>query len=165
MDKSEKKIPTKNYFLLGGIVMVSIFLVYYFYLWFQTYEESKLNVPIMNEYLQVINYNELSSYLLENESTTVYVSIVGDEDVRNFEKKFKNTITKYSLKDKMLYMDISNELSNGNHLNYGLNSESLPCILSFEGNELIDTYDIGGTDYNIKKIRKYLLTMGVIDED
>jgi len=165
MDKSEKKIPTKNYFLLGGIIVVSIFLVYYFYLWFQTYEESKLNVPIMNEYLQVINYNELSSYLLENESTTVYVSVVGDEDVRSFEKKFKNTITKYSLKDRMLYMDISEEINNGNSLNYGLGDNNLPCILSFEGDELIDTYEIDSNNYSIKKIRKYLLTMGVIDEN
>lgn len=165
MAKSDGVVPVKNYFLLGVILLISIFLVYYFYLWFDTYEESKLNTPIMNDYLQVINYNELSSYLYENESTIVYVSVVGDEDIRDFEKKFKNTITKYSLKNKLLYMNVSDELNSGYLLDYDLDRSNVPCILVFEGNKLLDSYKINVNNYKMKKIRKYLVAMGIDDED
>lgn len=163
MTKDDRVVPVKNYILLGIIILISIFLIYYFFLWYKAYEESKVNAPIMDKYLQVINYNELESYLLENENTVVYVSVVGDENVRNFEKKFKDTIVKNSLND-MLYMNISNELNSDMSLKYDLDKGKIPCILVFEGNKLLDYYYIDVNDYSLKKIRKYLTAMGVNDE-
>ena len=98
MTSSKKVVPIKNYVLLGVIMVVSIFFVYYFYLWFLAYDESKLHTPIMDNYLRVINYNELDSYLVENESAVLYVSVLGEESTREFEEDFKSVILKYSLK-------------------------------------------------------------------
>ena len=55
--------------------------------------------------MRVINYNELENYVVENPNTVVYVSILEDEDIREFEKKLKN---KYKNKDIQGYT-ISNE--------------------------------------------------------
>ena len=33
----------------------------------------------MDEYIQKINYNELSNYLIENKSTVIYSSVVGSQ--------------------------------------------------------------------------------------
>jgi len=62
----KREVPRKNYLILTGIIIVTFILLYYFYMWYLTYEESKLNSPIMNRYLQVIKYNELDNYVLDN---------------------------------------------------------------------------------------------------
>ena len=59
-----REIPLKNYIILGLVVLLTLGLVYYFYLWYITYEESKLNETIMDRYLEVINYNELNDYIV-----------------------------------------------------------------------------------------------------
>ena len=164
MVKSQKSIPLKNYFVLAVVLVGSIFLIYYLYLWVNAYKENKLNDPIMNDYLQVINYNELESYLYESESTVVYVSVVGDDKIRSFENKFKDTIIEYSLKNKLLYMDVSDIIHN-NSLKYGLNYDSVPCILVFDGIELVKTYNLKDINYDFKKVKKYLITLGIIDEN
>lgn len=167
---SKREIPVKNYIFLGIIMIVSMFGVYYLYLWFQTYEESRLNAPIMDSYLQVINYNELSSYVLENETTVVYVSVVGNEEIREFENKFKNTVDQYSLKKDIVYMDITSnledsEISKNLSDKYDIDGDNVPYILVFDSGKLIDTYSIAKHNYSIKKIKKYLSSMGVIDND
>lgn len=164
MTKDVRVVPAKNYIFLGIIMLVSIFLIYYLFLWYKAYEDSKINTPVMNKYLQVINYNELSSYLLESDNTIIYVSVVGNENIRDFEKEFKNTVIKYSLND-ILYMDVSDELNSGLSLDYDLSVNNIPCILVFEGDRLIDTYKIDVKNYNMKKIRKYLVALGDNDED
>lgn len=169
MVNSKKDIPIKNYFILGIILLVSMFLVYYCYLWFQIYDEDRLNTPIMDKYLQVINYNELSSYIGENGSAVIYVSFLGDETVRNFENDFKEVILDYSLKNDILYMDLSDELSDnlGKEIYslYGLDSYNIPSIIVFEDGVLVDTYDIVSHNYNVKKVQKHLVSLGVINSD
>ena len=61
--KKEKEIPLKNYILLSIVLILTIVVVIYFFLWKNTYEKSKLQTPILDDYLLVINYNELNNYL------------------------------------------------------------------------------------------------------
>ena len=90
MSKSElRKIPMKNYIILGVVILVTMLILYYFYMWVDVYKESKINIPIMDKYMNVINYNELDNYIVENPDTIVYVSVLEDENIREFEKKFK----------------------------------------------------------------------------
>ena len=103
----ERTIPIKNYLILGVILILTLGLVYYFYLWYINYEESKLNETIMDRYLEVINYNELNDYIIENRNAMIYTSVLEDNNIRKFEIKFKNTIVRNSLKEKLLYMDMT----------------------------------------------------------
>lgn len=164
MASSKKVIPVKNYILLSVIMVVSIFLVYYFYLWFQIYDKNKLHTPIMDNYLRVINYNELDSYLVENEYAVIYVSVLGEENTREFEEDFKKVILDYSLKNDILYMDLTSYV-NVLDSRYGVNNNNMPCIMMFENGKLIDIYDIASHNYSSKKVKKYLATMGVIEND
>lgn len=169
MSVSKKNIPFRNYVILGIILVASIFLVCYFYWWFHIYDENRLNTPIMDKYLQVINYNELDSYLSENGSAIIYVSVLGNETVRDFEDDFRDVILDYSLKNDILYMDLSDELSSnigeGIYSLYGIDSSNVPCIMVFEDGKLVDVYDIVSHDYRVKKVQKYLVSLGVIDND
>ena len=49
--KEEKNIPFRNYIILSIILILSIVLVIYFYMWYSTFENNKLNTPIMDKYL------------------------------------------------------------------------------------------------------------------
>ena len=41
-----REIPLKNYFILGFILLISVLIVCFFYMWFDSYNEAKLNSPI-----------------------------------------------------------------------------------------------------------------------
>ena len=161
----ERTIPIKNYLILGVILILTLGLVYYFYLWYITYEESKLNETIMDRYLEVINYNELNDYIIENRNAMIYTSVLEDNNIRKFEIKFKNTIVRNSLKEKLLYMDMTDifkdkikytELRNTYQVN-GYNITDVPCILVFKDAKLEDIYSIKDNDYNTEYILDYIM--------
>ena len=161
----ERTIPIKNYLILGVILILTLGLVYYFYLWYITYEESKLNETIMDRYLEVINYNELNDYIIENRNAMIYTSVLEDNNIRKFEIKFKNTIVRNSLKEKLLYMDMTDifkdkikytELRNTYQVN-DYNITDVPCILVFKDAKLVDIYSIKDNDYNTEYILDYIM--------
>ena len=76
-----RSVPKKNYFILGIIIIVSLLLLYYMHMWSLAYNETKLNMPILDKYLEVINYNELDNYLVEMPNTVIYVSVLEDENI------------------------------------------------------------------------------------
>ena len=95
--KKEKEISFKNYIILAVILIFTILLVVYLFNWQSIYQKNKLQEPILDKYLMVINYNELDDYLVENKEAIVYVSVLNDEKIRMFENKFKNLIIKNDL--------------------------------------------------------------------
>ena len=95
--KKEKEISFKNYIILAVILIFTILLVVYLFNWQSIYQKNKLQEPILDKYLMVINYNELDDYLVENKEAIVYVSVLNDEKIRLFENKFKNLIIKNDL--------------------------------------------------------------------
>ena len=132
--KKEKEIPLKNYILLSIVLILTIVVVIYFFLWKNTYEKSKLQTPILDDYLLVINYNELNNYLVENKDAIIYVSKLNDESIRLFENKFKNIINKNNLNNKILYLDLTEELKENNivkeiNKKYGKEMTEAPTIV------------------------------------
>ena len=164
--KKEKirEIPTKNYLYLGIILLISILILFYAYRWYETYRDSKLNIGIMNDYLTVINYNELEDYIIENKDAVIYVSILGDEKINKFETSFKNTIMDNNLRKSMLYLNITNEDQEVIKNNLKIDTE-LPSIVVYTNGKITDTYSIAENKYNTKKILKYLNRIGVTDID
>ena len=62
--------------------------------------------------MEVINYNELDNYLVESPDAIIYVSVLENETIREFEKKFKDAFKKKEIDNSVLYMDITDELKN-----------------------------------------------------
>lgn len=160
-----REIPLKNYIILGLVILLTLGVVYYFYLWYITYEESKLNETIMDRYLEVINYNELNDYIVENRNAMIYTSVLEDNNIRKFEIKFKNIVVKNALKDKILYMDMTDifkdkikytELRNSYQIN-NYNITNVPCILVFKDAKLVDIYSIKDNDYNTDDVLNYII--------
>lgn len=159
-----KKISIKNYIILGVVILVTLLILYYFYLWVDVYKESKINIPILDKYMTVINYNELDNYVVENPNTIVYVSVLEDEKIREFEKQLKNKYKNDEIMNEVLYMNITDDLMNKNIKNemiskYSVNSlniTNVPCVLVFNNGVLSSIYNVKDNDYNIDRFTIYL---------
>ena len=167
--KKEKEIPLKNYILLSLVLILTIVVVIYFFLWKNTYEKSKLQTPILDDYLLVINYNELNNYLVENKDAIIYVSKLNDESIRLFENKFKNIINKNNLNNKILYLDLTEELKENNivkeiNKKYGKEMTEVPTIVIIKDGKISSSYNIKENKYNIKLLEKYLEKEDVIND-
>ena len=167
--KKEKEIPLKNYILLSIVLILTIVVVIYFFLWKNTYEKSKLQTPILDDYLLVINYNELNNYLVENKDAIIYVSKLNNENIRLFENKFKNIINKNNLNNKILYLDVTEELKENNivkkiNKKYGKEMTEVPTIVIIKDGKISSSYNIKENKYNIKLLEKYLEKEDVIND-
>lgn len=167
----EKKIPLKNYIILAVTLIITIILVIYFYLWQKAYEDSKTNTIIMDEYIQKINYNELNNYLIENKSTVIYSSVVGSQKTSNFEKKFVKVIQDNSLKNSILYLDLTEVVKNKDTKKELLekypelnNNIKDPLIIVINNNKVTSVYNIKNNNYNIDSLIKYLEKEDIIND-
>lgn len=159
-----REIPVKNYVILGVVIIITMLILYYFYMWVDVYKESKINIPILDRYMMVINYNELDNYLVENPNTIVYVSVLEDENIRSFEKKVKNKYKNNEIEKDILYMNITEDIKDDNVRNemigkYSLNSldiTNVPCVLVFNDGMLKSVYSVKDNDYDISKFVVYL---------
>lgn len=159
-----RTVPIKNYFYLFIILLGSILFLIYIYTWYQTYNENKLNISIMNNYLTVINYNELDNYISENQNAIIYVSILGDEQINKFEKNLKNYIVENNLRDTVLYLDLTNEDIKSATQKLKIN-EAFPYLVVYTNGKITDTYAISENKYSSKKMISYLNRIGAIEND
>ena len=166
--KKEKirTIYLKNYIYLLLIILGSVLFLFYIYTWYKTYIQNKLNTGIMNEYLTVINYNELEDYIIENKDAIVYVSVLGDENINKFEENLKNSIVDNNLKNDILYLDLTNE--NKAYTTKKLQiEEDFPYLVVYTNGKITDTYkiDFNKKGFNTKKVIRYLKRIGAGEND
>ena len=162
--KKEKSIPSKNYIYLSLVLIGSLLFLIYIYNWYEAYNANKLNISIMNNYLTVINYNELDDYIIENKDAIIYVSVVGNKSINKFEEKFKNNITDNNLKNDILYLDLTNENLYSATKKLQIDTD-FPYLVIYTNGKITDTYNIAKTNYSIVKTIKYLNRIGAIESD
>ena len=161
---SLRKIPLKNYVILGVIVVITLFLLSYFYMWVDAYKESKISIPIMDKYMTIINYNELDNYVVENPNTIVYVSVLEDEKIREFEKQLKNKYKDDVIERDVLYMNITDDIKDNvvkkeminKYFVNNLDITNVPCVLVFEDSKLESIYSVSDNGYDIDRFVIYL---------
>ena len=158
-----RKIPKKNYFILVLVFIITIALLYYFYMWYSAYNTHQAKTSVMEGYVNVVNYNEINNYILENEKVYVYVSKVNDDNITTFEKEFKKDLSREQIKNKILYMNVTSILNNNKNLKYGLSENTVPCILVFKNGTLESIYNIKENGYSADKTIAFLISKGVSD--
>lgn len=165
MLKKSKEVPIKNYIYLILIIVISIIFVYYLYLWFIEYQKEQNKISYVNEVMQIINYNELDTYLIENKNAIIYVTNTSNQNNKKLEKKLKRLIEDNYIVDKILFLDVS-EIKNTNG-KYIISSQeiSIPSFLVYKDNKLLTKYEIDIDNYKIKEINNFLIEMGVINND
>lgn len=166
--KKEREIAFKNYIILALVLIITIIGVIYIFMWYSSKEKSKLELPILDDYIMPINYNELNDYIVENKDAVIYTSVLNDVNIRLFENKFKNVIIKNNLNSSILYLNLTNEIKDTNVLlkmekKYGTKID-IPSVMVFRDGVLTDVYNIKEDNYNIKKLEKYLEKEVVIND-
>lgn len=164
MDSKLREIPKKNYLILGIILIVTVLALYYFYMWFDVYNDSKLNKPILDRYMEVINYNELDNYIVENPDSIIYVSILDDMEIREFEKNFRNSFRNKKIDGEILYLDLTESIKDtaiikdmmNKYFVNSLNISDVPCILVIRDGIVKSIYNIKDNNYDVNKLELFL---------
>lgn len=161
MKDSLRVIPNRNYIILGIVLAVTFLLLYYFYMWVDVYNESKINRPILDRYMDIINYNELDNYLVENPDCIIYVSVLENMEIREFEKKFKVSFKNNELDKDILYMDVTNDINdkilrNELHDKYSIERNSMPYVIVFEDGVKKSLYSVYENGMNVDRMINFI---------
>lgn len=156
-----KTIPIKNYIYLILIIIFSIALIYYLYLWFVQYNKEQENVFLLENYMQIINKNELEDYLTENKNAVIYVTTTDDYKAKQLEKKLRKLIKEHNIENQILYLDAT---GNSKYTIYNFNF-NVPNIVKVQNAQVVNQYSVRNDNYNIDKIEEYLTDIGVINND
>lgn len=143
--KEEKKIPLKNYIILGIIFLVSIVVVVYLCRCYKVYDESQRETPVIRGHLPEITENEVDSYLVENPSTVFYMCTASSFVCRNYEKDFIKLIDEKKLSNSIIYVNLSNadienfvNNFNNNHKYKVKLTKNYPALVIFEDSKVIN---------------------------
>lgn len=149
---------TKKDLFLLLILGISILLVDYSFRWYTVYKEFNLNTSIISKYIPEVSLEEHQNYIEENPSGFVYYGIIDDEECRDFENRFKKTVTKYHLGDVIVYLntkDISNETLYGTYTS-AVPEIVLPAIIYYENKEIVDYINYENSELTEKEIIKFI---------
>lgn len=107
-----RKIPFKNYVILGLVFLFTIGVVFYARDWYNTTKEYYMQNSVMKDAIREIKGDELSNFILENQKFILYVASGKNMEIKDFENKFKNLIQDMDLNDLVLYMNLDDVDSN-----------------------------------------------------
>lgn len=156
-----KKIPLKNYFILGIILASSIFIVLYIN---KLYLSTKNNDNILNGFIKEIKTQEIDNYIIENPNFIIYLGYKNNDN-KSFEKKFKKLVTKYDLQKDIVFIDISqfnDETFNKFCKKYAdklLKKDS--SLIIVDNQKVIDVLDITKGNNDIELVKMFFKKNGV----
>ena len=116
MDKN-KKIPTKNYIILGLLTLVVIILTIYINAWIKTYKENKISISPFKEVIEEVNINEIGITFSEMNEVILYVGYTNDKTIYEMEEKLIKYIKNHNLVDKFIYVDATDYKENKEYIN------------------------------------------------
>lgn len=131
MDKRE--IPTKNYAILVGVILLIICACFAFYNLYNIYQENKVKTsPLATT---SILYEDLKNATKEIDADTfLVVSYVQDKDVHESERQIKKLLNKKNLLDNVMYLDITDYRTEENF------KDDLNKVLKLEGKTIIKEF-------------------------
>lgn len=110
MNKSNKNISSRNYFIVMVVSVLIIVVVLYARTFYLNYKNNKVNVSVFNDQkINQINSDDFDFALSEISSEIIlYVSYTGSSEIRSMESKLYKEIEKKNLTDKIIYWDVTN---------------------------------------------------------
>ena len=139
------------------------------------------NNSIMSGYLAEIREDgvieNLTSYLIDNPDTLLYVSYGNDASVKDFENEFKKLLDEYNISSNFLYIDL-NSVSDKNFVsklkdnffsenlnNKNINLYRQSNIVIFESGKIKDVLYNSKENINLIDVKLFLIRHGVIEND
>lgn len=112
MKKKEnlRVVPTKNYVILGIIIIVTILLTFYINAWIKTYKENLYSESVLTGKVKEVNINELKEPFYEVNEVVLYVGYTNDKKLYNEEKEMLKIIKKEDLNEWVMYLNVTGEV-------------------------------------------------------
>lgn len=144
----KKNLNIKNYIILLVIMIITFLITFYILAWYKNYNDYKLGIPVLEDVVAEVKYQDLDAFLSERDVTVIYMCTVNENTCRNFEKKFKSYIINNNLRDDIFYFNLNEYedksifLSNF-YKKYKSDSlikkiDDYPVIVVFNHNKIID---------------------------
>lgn len=104
----DKKIPTRNYFIVLVVSILVIIACLYLRTFYLTYRNNKLSTSVFSsQKIKQINTKDINFALTETGDVLLYVSYTGNNDIYNNEKKMYEILEKKELLDDIIYWNVS----------------------------------------------------------
>lgn len=154
---SKKSIPTKNYIILFGIIILVICACFASFNLYNIYQENKVRTsPLANK---EVLYEDLKNTTIEIDADTfLVISYTQNREIYNNENEIKKYLNKNNLIDNVMYLNISEYISEPNFINDlnktlkledNLKIKKFPALIYYK--EGIATYKIDSTDHLLNK--------------
>lgn len=101
------KEQTKKKILLIIICAVTLMILFIALKLNENRKMDILSKSNIKDYLTEIKYEEISTHVIEQPNTIIYVSNSSDKNSTSFEKMFKLVIKKYNLENEIIYININ----------------------------------------------------------
>lgn len=172
--EKSRKIPIKNYVLVGILFIGIILLLCYFSRWYQVYSDYEKQTPVIRGTLSEITNLELDHYILENPTTAIYMCTSSDMKCRNFEKALKSMLDKNeTLKENLLYLNLSDinqeEFVHSFNEKYSYKvklTKDYPAVVLFEEGKIIGLLqEKSNENLDVNDVRSFLKLHMVGDEE
>lgn len=157
-----RSIPKKNYIILFLIMLATFLIVYYLYRWYTVYLEYQNDIPIIRETLLEVSEEEMHHYIQESGTAVVYLCTADDVDCRNFEKKFVKLINKKSLKDDIIYVNLTDIDKNqfldnfNNKYTSKKKLKNYPSLIAFEYGTISDILQEGKDKLTVRDVEQFI---------
>lgn len=165
--EDKREIPTRNYVILGIIVIITLLIVIYLCSWYKQYTDNKVNEPVITSVLREVEYNNLDTVLRERDVLIMYMCTTDESICRSFEKKFSEYIKDNNLTEEIVYLNLGylkdeNDLLDTVYDKY--KSDTLvkkvyeyPTLLIFNQGKIVDVLSSNGKNkIDIDKVEEFL---------
>lgn len=116
LQKNDKKITSRNYFIVLMVAVLTITIVLYARKFINDYNENINNISILEDNTQSINISDLNYIIPETKEAIIYVSYKGNKEINSMEKKLYNKIKNTEIKEKIMYLDVSNYIEDSRYI-------------------------------------------------
>lgn len=166
--KKESKNMAFNYLKIFLVFLAVIVLVLFLRKWYLNNQKLKLNTPVLdNVVTHQIKSNEIYNFINDNDTALVYMCVANDDNCRNLELDMKRFISKYSLEDAIVYLNLSdnNDISKFyselvDKYDYNKELKEYPTFLYFENSKI--SKSLSGKDISISDVESFFKGIGLI---
>lgn len=168
--KKKKNINKEisNYVKVCFVFLAVIVLVLFLRKWYLNSQELELNTPVLEGFVtHQIKSNEIYNFINDNDTALIYMCVVNDENCRKLEKGMKKLISKNSLEDIIVYLNLSDNTNISkfyselvNKYDYNSELKEYPTFLYFENSKI--NKSLSGKDITVKDVESFLKEISLI---
>ncbi len=148
---------TKRLILLIVICIVTLAVLFVSLKINQNRKNNLLSTSTIGGFLTEIKYEEISTHVIEQPKTIIYVSNSSEDASTEFEENFKEVIKKYNLENEIIYININNTVIADPIY------QNAPELVFYQEGEISDIIDCTNLK-NKKQIIKELKERSVISD-